>query len=66
MNEEILDQIGRLAERLDSSLFSYKNMKMLPPQTHLQGLSGTMQSVRDELAKIYKENGGTEELNLQA
>jgi hypothetical protein len=66
MNEELLDRIGRLAEQLDNSLFGYKNLKNLPDRIHLEGLSGTMESVRNELAAIYKENGGTEELNIQA
>jgi hypothetical protein len=66
MDEQILDQIGRLAEQLDNSLFSYKNMKSLPDRIHLEGLSGTMADVRDKLAEIYKENGGTEDLNIQA
>lgn len=66
MNEELLERIGQLAEQLDNSLFSYKTMKNIPDRIHLRGLSGTMKSVRDELAAIYEENGGTEELNIQA
>jgi hypothetical protein len=66
MNEHTLDQIGQLAERLDAVLFGYQNMKQLPDRIHLEGMSGTMRDVRDELAKLYKENGGEEELNLVA
>ncbi len=66
MNNEILDRIGQLAETLDNSLFGYQNMKQLPAHIHLQGLTGTMKEVRDELLQIYKDNGGDEDLNIEA
>jgi hypothetical protein len=66
MNEDALNEIGQLAELLDSSLFGYQAMKTLPASIHLEGLSGTMRSVRDSLVEIYKANGGDEELNIEA
>jgi len=65
-NEELLDEIGVLAEMLDSSLFGYQTMRGLPDTIHLEGLSGAMLETRDRLAKIYADNGGTETLNLDA
>jgi CBS domain containing-hemolysin-like protein len=65
MNEELLDKIGQLAEQLDNSMFMAQ-MPQLPDGIHKIGLIGTMREVRDELAQIYKENGGTGELDLQA
>lgn len=65
MNEQQLDEIGQMAEGCDSVLFGYQNMK-LPDRIHLQGLSGKLKEVRDFLAELYKKNGGTEELNLDA
>lgn len=66
MNEELLDKIGQLAEGCDNVIFAYKNMKTLPDRIHVQAMSAKLNEVRDELAEIYKEIGGTEELNLQA
>lgn len=66
MDESLLNEIGQLAEQLDNSLVSYQNLKQLPPQIHLEGLSGTMKDVRDRLADIYEANGGNEGLDLQA
>lgn len=66
INQDIIDQIGELAEQLDSSLFMARNAPAMPPHIHLKGLSGTVEDVRNELAKLYKKLGGDEELNLQA
>ena len=66
MDEDLLDEIGQLAEGCDNVLFGYANMRTLSPDIHLQAMSGKLREVRDRLAEIYKENGGDEELNLQA
>lgn len=66
MDEELLDEIGQMAEGIDNVLFAYTNLKSLSPDIHLQAMSGKLTEVRDRLAEIYKENGGDEELNLQA
>lgn len=66
MNEQSLEQIGQMAEECDSVLFAYKNMQSMPDRIHLQAMKGKLEEVRDELARIYKANGGTEELDLQA
>lgn len=66
MEEELLDKIGQLAEQLDSSMFTAQTISQMPDSIHKIGLIGTMREVRDELAEIYKENGGSESLDLQA
>lgn len=66
MNEELLDEIGQLAEGCDSVLFAYQNMKTLPDRIYLTAMSRKLEEVRDALAEIYKNNGGDEELNIQA
>lgn len=66
MNEEILEKIGQLAEQLDDSMFTAQTVSQMPDGIHKIGLIGTMREVRDELAELYKENGGTEILDLQA
>ena len=66
MNEELLDEIGQMAEGIDNVLFGYQNMKQLPDRIHLTAMSAKLEEVRDKLAEIYKKNGGTEELNIQA
>lgn len=66
MDEKLLNEIGEMAEGCDNVLFGYQNMKTLPDRIHLQALSAKLKEVRDRLAKIYKKNGGTEELNIQA
>jgi hypothetical protein len=66
MNDELLDEIGQLAEGCDNVLFGYQNMKSLSPEIHLKAMVGKLTEVRDALAEIYKKNGGDEELNLQA
>lgn len=64
---ENTDRIGELAEQLDSSLFMLQNTKgKLPADIHVEGLSGTMREVRDALAEIYKQSGGTEDLDFAA
>lgn len=65
MNEELIDEIGQLAEQLDNSMFMANNAPQIPDGIHKIGLIGTMREVRDKLAEIYQQNGGTEELNLQ-
>lgn len=66
MNEDLLNEIGEMAEECDSVIFGYQNMKQLPDRIHLQGMSSKLKEVRDFLVKIYQQNGGTEELNIDA
>lgn len=66
MDEETLNQIGEMAETLDNSLFMAKNNPNMSLQIHLNGLIGTMEKVRDALIELYEENGGAEELDIQA
>lgn len=66
MDEDVLNELGLIAEGCDNVLFSYKNMKTLPDRIHLEAMSKKLEEVRDKLAKIYMEYGGDEELNLQA
>lgn len=66
IDDDVVNEIGELAERLDAALFSYQNMPQLPAHIHLEGLSGTVREVRNELARLYKVTGGDETLNLDA
>jgi hypothetical protein len=66
MDEELLEEIGEMAEGCDSVLFGYQNMKNLPDRIHVQAMSAKLKEVRDFLAKLYKDQGGDEELNIQA
>lgn len=57
MTEDQAEQLGQLADRLDAVLYSAK-MPGLPPQIHIEGLTGTIRDVRDELATIVREVTG--------
>lgn len=54
MTEEQADEIGQLADRLDTILYSAK----LPvsPEIHIQGMSGVIRDVRNELVRIVRAN----------
>lgn len=54
MTEEQADEIGQLADRLDTILYSVK----LPvsPQIHIDGMSGVIREVRNELVRIVRAN----------
>ena len=66
MDEQMLDDIGQHAEQIDSVLFGYQNMTALPDRIHLQAMAGKLRETRDWLARLYRANGGTEDLNLDA
>jgi hypothetical protein len=52
MTEEQADEIGQLADRLDTILYSVK----LPVSSaiHIQGMSGVIRDVRNELVRIVR------------
>jgi hypothetical protein len=54
MTEEQADEIGQLADRLDTILYSVK----LPVSSaiHIQGMSGVIRDVRNELVRIVRAN----------
>jgi hypothetical protein len=67
MNENLLNEIGEMAEEIDNVLFTKRNfIAPLPAHIHLQAMEAKLEEVRDDLARIYKQNSGGEELNLQA
>lgn len=57
MNEELADELGRLADQLDNGLYALK-LPGLPDKLHLEGMSGVMREVRDKLAEIVKRETG--------
>lgn len=62
--EDILDQIGELAEKLDNALIATS----LPVSNdiHVKGMKGTMTEVKSDLIRLYGELGGdVEELNVE-
>jgi hypothetical protein len=54
--DELFEELGQLADSLDSGLHATK-MK-LPPSIHITGMSGIMRNVRDKLAEIVKRETG--------
>lgn len=54
---DTMDEIGRLADQLDSALYALK-LPGLPDRIHVEGLSGTIRQVRDKLAEIVKRETG--------
>lgn len=56
-DEDTMDEIGQLADQLDSALYSLK-LPGLPDRLHIEGLSGTMRAVRDKLAEIVRRETG--------
>lgn len=66
MTEETIEKIGQLAEQLDDAMFMAMIGSSLSAEIHKTGLLATMRDVRDELIELHKENGGAEELNIQA
>lgn len=54
MTEDQADEIGQLADRLDSSLYALK--LPISQEIHITGLSGVILDVRNELARIVRAN----------
>lgn len=58
MTEDHADRLGRTADALDAALYAAK--MPLPPNIHIAGLTGAIQSARDEIAAIVREATGTD------
>jgi hypothetical protein len=65
MDAATLNDIGKYAEKLDNALFMSRSVTN--DKINVEGLSGTMFEVRDQLIETYVDNGGDrDELDIQA
>ena len=58
---EIAERIGRMSDTC-SNLLAATMLPGLPASIHVVGLTGGVKSLRSELNAIYRELGGTEDL----
>lgn len=56
MSKEDFDTLGRLVDRLDNATAAL--LLPLPPQIHIDGVRGIVESVRDELKAFVVSRSG--------
>ena len=55
--EELFEEIGQLADKLDAGLYALK-LPGLPDRLHIEGMSGIMRETRDKRAEIVRRETG--------
>ncbi len=63
MNEDDLDTLGRMVDRLDNATAAL-NLP-LPPAMHIEGMKGIVESVREELRTFVVQRLGHDPWEFQ-